>query len=313
MSDPAAVAAQICGGDRRALARALTAIERGGAWAQAMMHALGTAPRGHVIGITGAPGAGKSTLSTAIAAALRQRGVMVGIVAIDPSSPLTGGAILGDRIRMYDLAGDSGVFIRSMANRGRFGGIAATTSDACRLLGAAGYGIILLETVGAGQSDVAVAEVAETILLVEAPGMGDEVQSIKAGVLEVADVIAVSKADRPDAALTLQQLRALVHMQSAEPDGWQTPVCGVSARDGTGIDVLVDALLAHQSWTAAHPRAGRFVLRQQSALRRAVEVALFEALAPTPVWQAALAEASGSPDVDIPALAHRVLAGHRFS
>lgn len=307
MTESAALAAQIRSGDRRALARGLTVSERGGPAALALRQALGVPPHGRVVGITGAPGAGKSTLTTVLAAELRRRGLLVGILAVDPSSPLSGGSILGDRIRMYDLAGDSGVFIRSMANRGRFGGIAATTSDACALLACAGFDIVLLETVGAGQSDVAVAEVAETVLLVEAPGMGDEVQSIKAGLLEVADVIAVSKADRPDAALTLQQLRALVHMQTDTPDAWVTPVCGVSALQGSGIDALVDALLAHHTWVVAHPLAGRFVFRRQSALRRAVEVRLLERLAASAAWQQALAQCTTDRGVDIEALADQLL------
>lgn len=308
MSDATTWAAQICAGDRRALARGLTLVERGGPAALALRAALRTAPRAHVVGITGAPGAGKSTLTTALAAELRRRGVAVGILAIDPSSPLSGGSLLGDRIRMYDLAGDDGVFIRSMANRGRFGGIAATTHDACLLLGAAGFPFLLLETVGAGQSDVAVADVADTILLVEAPGMGDEVQSIKAGLLEVADIIAVSKADRADAALTLQQLRALIHMQPSEVDGWNVPVCAVSALQATGVAPLVDALRAHQQWCLSHPTAGRFGYRRQSALRRAVEIRLFEAVAAAPEWRTALAKVSADPHADIDALAAEICA-----
>lgn len=201
--DSATLAQLIRAGDRRALAQALTHIERGGAFARALRRDIGHVSTGMLIGITGAPGAGKSSLVTALARALRARDILVGILAVDPSSPLSGGSLLGDRIRMYELAGDAGVFIRSMANRGQYGGLAVTTADAALLMRAAGFPVVLLETVGAGQSDVAVTEVADTVLLVEAPGMGDEVQSIKAGLLEVADIIVVSKSDRADAAATL--------------------------------------------------------------------------------------------------------------
>ena len=165
MSDPQRRADAIVQGDRRVLAQALTTVERGGADARALLRILPAHPDGRVIGITGAPGAGKSTLTTALAQAFRARGMTVAIIAVDPSSPLTGGSLLGDRIRMYDLAGDSGVFIRSMANRGRLGGIAAATADATALMAAAGFSVIMIETVGAGQSDVAVADVADFDML----------------------------------------------------------------------------------------------------------------------------------------------------
>jgi len=223
----------------------------------------------------------------------------IGIIAIDPSSPLSGGSLLGDRIRMYDLAGDSGVFIRSMANRGRLGGLAAATTDAALLMRAAGFDVILLETVGAGQSDVAVADVADSVLLVEAPGMGDEVQSIKAGVLEVADVIAVSKSDRPDARATLQQLQALVRMQHRNDDAWSVPVVGVSALNRTGIDELRDALLAHREWLTAHPDAPRQLYRRRVALQRAIEIQVMESIQQLPEWHHVLDQLHDvSTDVD---------------
>jgi LAO/AO transport system kinase len=310
MSDGSARAQAIHAGDRRALAQALTLIERGGPAAKSLRRSLVPRPQTRVIGITGAPGAGKSTLTTALALHIRTRGLTIGILAIDPSSPLSGGAILGDRIRMYDLAGDSGVFIRSMANRGRYGGIAGATADAIRALSAAGYDIIMLETVGAGQSDVAVADVADTVLLVESPGMGDEVQSIKAGLLEVADVIAVSKSDRPDANATLQQLRALVQMQHADSDAWTVPVCGVSAIANTGIAALADAVLAHGEWLAMHPAGPRQRRRRIVALQRALEILLLESLSVSPVWQDALATLD-QPNCDIEALAEQLLTDWR--
>lgn len=286
--DSEQLAQLIRAGDRRALAHALTHIERGGVFARALRRALGVVPSGVLIGITGAPGAGKSSLVTAIAQTLRARNIMVGIIAVDPSSPLTGGSLLGDRIRMYDLAGDAGVFIRSMANRGQYGGLAATTADAALLMRAAGFPVVLLETVGAGQSDVAVAEVADTVLLVEAPGMGDEVQSIKAGLLEVADMIVVSKSDRADAPATLQQLRALVRMHHEDESQWQIPVLPVSVRNNQGIDACVDAMLAHGSWLAAHPQTARRKYQQQLALQRAVGQLVVERMQTQPVWQQAV-------------------------
>lgn len=288
VNNPIDIATAICAGDRRALARGLTVVERGGPHVRALRQALAHVPMSHVIGITGAPGAGKSTLTTALAQSIRQRQLTVGIIAIDPSSPLSGGSLLGDRIRMYDLAGDEGVFIRSMANRGRLGGLAAATTDAALLMHAAGFDVVLLETVGAGQSDVAVADVADTVLLVEAPGMGDEVQSIKAGLLEVADVIAVSKSDRPDASATLQQLRALVRMHHVDADDWQVPVIGVSAVAHTGIDELRDQLLAHQQWLHLHPIAPRQMHRRRLALQRAIEMQVVEAIQQTSAWHDAL-------------------------
>jgi LAO/AO transport system kinase len=280
------VAQAICAGDVRALARGLTLAERGGPPALALRTAVAqlSRQRAHVIGITGAPGAGKSTLTTAMAQCLRQHGLRLGIIAIDPASPYSGGALLGDRIRMYDLAGDAGIFIRSMANRGRIGGVAAATMDAVLLMGAAHYDLVLVETVGAGQSDVTVSDVADTVLLVESPGMGDEVQSIKAGLLEVADVIAVNKCDRADAPATLQQLKALVRMTMPSADVWPVPVHGVSGLLGSGVDELVAALLAHRTWIAAHPQSQRQQLRRVGALQRAVEVRLMERVVAHPAW-----------------------------
>lgn len=296
--DLAGIAHAVVSGDRRALAKALTLVERGGAVARGLRRALPPHASGTLIGVTGAPGAGKSSLVTALARDLRTRGVQVGILAVDPSSPLTGGSLLGDRIRMFDLAGDSGVFIRSMANRGQYGGLAATTADAALLMRAAGFPIVLLETVGAGQSDVAVAEVADTVLLVEAPGMGDEVQSIKAGLLEVADVIAVSKSDRADAAATLQQLRALVRMQHDREGSWNVPVVSVSVLNAHGIAECVDVLLNHAQWQQANPITDRRKYQYQLALQRAVGTQVLEAVTHSDVWRDALRAMRSTTDVD---------------
>jgi LAO/AO transport system kinase len=198
-------------GDRRALARLLTAVENRTAIAEAALRRLyPSTGRAHLVGITGAPGAGKSTLVAALIAEARLVGRAVAVVAVDPSSPITGGALLGDRVRMQAYASDDGVFIRSMASRGHAGGLAATSTSAATVLDAAGFDLVLLETVGTGQSEVEVAATADTTVVLEAPDMGDEVQAIKAGLLEVADIVVVNKGDRPGAQRTAAQLRAML-------------------------------------------------------------------------------------------------------
>jgi LAO/AO transport system kinase len=200
-------------GNRRALARALTAVESESPDAPALLAALYPhTGKAWVVGITGAPGTGKSSLVTALALAYRKLGRTVGIVAVDPTSPFTGGAILGDRIRMRDLSGDSGVFIRSMATRGSLGGLAHTTRDLVRVMDAAGFDIVLVETVGAGQSEIEIVRMAHTTIVVEAPGLGDDVQAIKAGILEIADILVVNKADRPGAENAVRALRAMLEL-----------------------------------------------------------------------------------------------------
>jgi GTPase len=209
------------GGDRLALARLLTAVENHTAVAEhALRRLYPAAGHAHLVGITGPPGAGKSTLAAALIAELREAGRSVAVVAVDPSSPITGGALLGDRVRMQAYAGDDGVFIRSMASRGHAGGLAATSTAAAAVLDAAGFDVILLETVGTGQSEVEVAAAADTTVVLEAPEMGDEVQAIKAGLLEVADIVVVNKGDRPGAQRTASQLRAMLTPTTGrgEPD-----------------------------------------------------------------------------------------------
>jgi LAO/AO transport system kinase len=245
-------------GRRRAIAQAITLVETGGPTARDLLRAIyPQTGQAHIVGVTGAPGAGKSTLVSALVRLLRQRGERVGIIAVDPSSPFSGGAVLGDRIRMQALSGDEGVFIRSMASRGRLGGIARATADAASLLDAAGFTCVLIETVGVGQGEVEIARTAQTTVVVEAPGMGDDVQAIKAGILEVADVLVVNKADRPGADVTLRQLRAMLHLGHGHDAGWQPPVLPVVATSGEGIAALADALAAHRSHLqqadTAHP------------------------------------------------------------
>jgi len=198
-------------GDRRALARILTAVENRTPTAEIALRRLyPLAGKAHLVGITGPPGAGKSTLVSALIAAARAENRAVGVIAVDPSSPITGGALLGDRVRMQSYATDRDVFIRSMAARGHAGGLASTSTAAAAVLDAAGFDLILLETVGTGQSEVEVAAAADTTVVLEAPEMGDEVQAIKAGLLEVADIVVVNKGDRPGAQRTASQLRAML-------------------------------------------------------------------------------------------------------
>jgi LAO/AO transport system kinase len=255
-------------GDRRALARLLTAVENRTALAEPALRELyPLAGRGHVVGITGPPGAGKSTLVAALIGEVRKAGRAVAVVAVDPSSPITGGALLGDRVRMQSYAGDREVFIRSMAARGHAGGLASTTSAATAVLDAAGFDLVLVETVGTGQSEVEVAAAADTTVVLEAPEMGDEVQAIKAGLLEVADLVVVNKGDKPGAQRTAAQLRAMLVAGGGPAvggagDGGSTParprpkrpdVLITTASTGAGIPELLAALDRHRAGAAGGP------------------------------------------------------------
>lgn len=259
---------QLLAGNRRALARVISQVEDGTDAAQGLLAALyGHTGRAHVIGITGPPGSGKSTLVNTLARAYRATGKTVGIIAVDPTSPFSGGALLGDRVRMRDLAGDPGIFIRSMATRGSLGGLARTTADVLSVIDAAGFDRILIETVGVGQAEIDIASAAHTTIVVEAPGLGDEVQAIKAGVLEIADVFAVNKADRDGADHTVMALHMMQglaspigaagvasptsghhrgdrashgHAEAGEqPDGgWLPPIIKTIAVRGEGVEEL---------------------------------------------------------------------------
>ena len=234
-------------GDRRSVARLLSMVERGGAPARAvgaLAHARSGG--GYTVGITGAPGSGKSTLTGALLSVIRAGGEAVSVLAIDPSSPFTGGAILGDRIRMQDHSLDDGVFIRSMATRGHLGGLALATPQAVRVLDAAGYPWVLVETVGVGQVEVEIVGAADTTVVVVNPGWGDAVQANKAGLMEIADVFVVNKADRPGAAETRRDLDAMLDL-TATVDGWRPPIIEAIATEGSGVEELWTTIRAHRT------------------------------------------------------------------
>ena len=240
-------------GDRRALSRFLTRVENErDAVAAQLAELYPAAVGGAVIGVTGPPGSGKSALVAALTKVLRGKGYRIGIVAVDPTSPYTGGAVLGDRIRMRELAGDDGVFIRSMASRGQLGGLAPRSQDVARVLAAAGFERVIVETVGAGQSEVEVAKLADTTLVVQAPGAGDAVQAIKAGILEAADILVVNKSDLPGAERTLNALSTMVETghpsKTSGREGalWLPPIIATSALRHTGLEALADAIDAHR-------------------------------------------------------------------
>ena len=251
-------------GDARAVARLLSMVEDGSPRARDVAAAL--APHtghAHVVGITGSPGVGKSTLTSAVVASARERGERVGVLAVDPSSPFSGGALLGDRIRMQQHATDPDVFIRSMASRGHLGGLAWATPQALRVLDASGCDVVVVETVGVGQSEVEVVSLADTVLVVLAPGMGDSVQAAKAGILEIGDIFVVNKADRDGADSTAREIRSMLTL--GERTEWTPPVLKTVASTGDGIPELADAIEAHRAWAQ---ESGSFDNRRR---RRAAE------------------------------------------
>jgi LAO/AO transport system kinase len=259
-------------GDKRAVARLISWVEDGDRdqlrdAAEALNPVTG---RAQVIGLTGSPGVGKSTLAGALVAAYRAKGLTVGVLAVDPSSPFTGGALLGDRVRMQAHALDEGVYIRSMATRGHLGGLAWATPQAVRVLDAAGCDVVLVETVGVGQAEVEVAGLADTTLVALAPGVGDAVQIAKAGILEVADVFVVNKADRDGAEVVARDLRQMLHLGPARP--WQVPVLLTVAERGEGIGELVQAVTAHRDHLASSGELDR--RRRARAAREVEEIAL---------------------------------------
>jgi LAO/AO transport system kinase len=305
------------GGDPRALARLITLVENDAdelpAVAAAFAPYTGTA---QVIGLTGAPGVGKSTTTNELVRALRARGHRIGVLAVDPSSPYTGGAILGDRVRMQDHATDSGVYIRSMSSRGHLGGLAAATPQAVRVLEGAGCDVVLVETVGVGQAEVEVASLADTTLVLLAPGMGDAIQAVKAGILEVADVFVVNKADRDGADATYRDIQGMMGLAPRGPGEWRPPVVRAVAAKGEGIDDILAAIDKHRDWLVAHDELRRRREARAAAEVEAIALATLRARmgslrAGTALPALAAAVASGS--LDPYAAARELLAGLRSS
>lgn len=254
-------------GDPRALARLISLLEQGSAVAQQILSDVyAETGRAHIVGITGPPGAGKSTLVNALVGAVRASGRRVAVLAIDPSSPLSGGAVLGDRIRMMERHADDGVYIRSMAARGRPGGLATAAADVVHLLDAAGFDLILVETVGVGQDGVDIAWLAQTVVVVQVPGMGDGVQAIKAGLLEVADILVVNKADRPGAKDLGRLLRQAIMPLASGPER-HLPVLYTVASSGDGIEALQLAIDEHQQYLVV---SGQLAERAERAAREEV-------------------------------------------
>ena len=285
-------------GNRLALARLLTQVENDSPEGRAALTGLFPhTGRAHLIGVTGASGTGKSSLVNQLALHYRRSEAArkrIAIIAVDPSSPFTGGAVLGDRIRMRDLAGDSGVFIRSMASRGSLGGLAQTTAALAQVFDAAGFEIIIIETVGAGQSEVEIASLAHTTLVVEAPGLGDEIQAIKAGILEIADVLVINKADRPGVESTERALRSALDLahpvqrslrhhgrsmsvtaQAADPTLWIPPIHRTVATEGQGIAELAESISRHAAYLR---QSGERAARDRARLGSELEAVLREAL-----------------------------------
>lgn len=263
-------------GDPRAVARLISLIENDSPLLREVMAAL-TAPLAdvRVLGITGSPGVGKSTCTSALVSAYRARGHRVGVLAVDPSSPFSGGALLGDRVRMQEHALDPEVYIRSMATRGHLGGLARATPQALRVLVAAGCSVVLIETVGVGQSEVEVAALADTTLVLLAPGLGDAVQAAKAGILEVGDLYVVNKADRDGVEQLTRDLRHMLALGDRSGDGWTPPIVKTVATDGSGLDQVVDAVDQHRDAAIA---SGELHRRRLRRAREEIEAITFEAL-----------------------------------
>lgn len=286
-------------GDHRAVARLVSLVEDGAPELREAIEALARVTgKAYVIGITGSPGVGKSTLTSGLVAAYRREGATVGVLAVDPSSPFSGGALLGDRVRMQEHATDAKVYIRSMASRGHLGGLAAATPQALRVLDAAGCDVVLLETVGVGQAEVEVAGLADTTLVLLAPGLGDGIQAAKAGLLEVGDMYVVNKADRDGADEVARDLRSMLALVPVPTGQWRRPVLRTVASSGNGLPEVVDAIASHRGWLEQH---GRLHHRRLTRARAEVEAIAVETL------RGRFADLHG--DVRLDALAARVVAG----
>ncbi|HEX3489974.1 MAG TPA: methylmalonyl Co-A mutase-associated GTPase MeaB [Streptosporangiaceae bacterium] len=267
-ADPEALVKSARAGDPRSLARLISLVENSSAELRQVMQVVAPLAGGaRTLGLTGSPGVGKSTVTGALVRAYRGQGLRVGVLAVDPTSPFTGGALLGDRVRMQDHATDDGVFIRSMASRGHLGGLAWATPQAVRILDAAGFDVIMIETVGVGQAEVEIASLADTTLVVAAPGMGDSVQAAKAGILEIADIFVVNKSDRPGAQEAVRDLRTMLAMTGYDPLAWKPPIVSTTASSGEGIPDLVDALDRRAAWLAESGEGDR---RRQARAREEI-------------------------------------------
>lgn len=287
-------------GDPRAVARLVSLVEDASAQLRDVMAAL-VPHAGHaeVIGVTGSPGVGKSTVTSGLVSEYRRAGRRVGVLAVDPTSPFSGGALLGDRVRMQEHATDSGVYIRSMATRGHLGGLAWATPQALRVLDAAGCDVVLIETVGVGQSEVEVAALADTTLVVLAPGLGDGVQAAKAGLLEVGDVYVVNKADRDGADDVVRDLRGTVRLAERKPGDWRQPIVPTVATRGEGVDELAAAVARHREWLG---RTGELDRRRHRRVHDEIEAIVMTAV------RARFDRLHG--DARLDTLAEKVLGGH---
>jgi LAO/AO transport system kinase len=288
---------RVLAGETRAVSRAITVLENEESAADALFRGIFThTGRAYVLGITGAPGSGKSTLVDGLIRIIRENGRNVAVLAIDPSSPISGGAVLGDRIRMQAHAGDRGVYIRSMASRGRLGGLAAATSKAQHILDAAGYQVIMIETVGVGQSEVDIAAAADTTLVVMTPGLGDSIQTMKAGILEVADLFALNKADLDGAQRFARQLAASLEADHAS--GWLPPIIETQALNGTGLPALWGAIERHQAFLLQTGelearRRRRFRHEIMESVERRLRTSVLPALTRDAAFSVLLADVAG--------------------
>lgn len=276
------IAKGVLAGNRRSIAKAISIVENDPPEARRLIRLIyGNTGKAHIIGFTGAGGAGKSTLVEKILREYRRTGKTVGVIAVDPTSPFTGGAFLGDRIRMQELSTDEGIFIRSMATRNYQGGIARATMDAVRILDAAGKDIVIVETVGAGQSEVEIVKVAQTIVVVHAPGLGDEIQAIKAGLMEIADIFVVNKADRENADKAVLDIRSNLQLNTKQSK-WKQPILKTTALTGEGVSQLIEEIERHRRFLESNTEYKRALLRAKTetelieAIKDGVAVQLIE-------------------------------------
>ena len=275
-ADPEALISAAREGDPRSLARLVSLVENGAPELRRVMKVIAPLTgHAHVVGLTGAPGVGKSTVTGALVRCYRDSGMRVGVLAVDPTSPFTGGALLGDRVRMQDHATDRQVFIRSMATRGHLGGLSWATPQALRILDAAGFDVVLVETVGVGQAEVEIASLADVAIVVVAPGLGDSIQAAKAGILEIGDIFVVNKSDRPGTQEVIRDLRTMLAMANYDASSWKPPIVSTAAATGEGIADLAAAIAQHMEWLT---QAGQLVDRRRARAREEISAVALGAL-----------------------------------